>query len=344
MKKLNTELQKIAALAAVSKGNKTLPICTTFLIPPETISATDLEVTITIDNPFNTTGCGLVEGIDFQKIHKNSKSIDNIIFDNGSARIVTDAGEFTLKSNLDYQDFPILNRESFNNIGSIDLSEHEKTFKFAESLASKDPLREKFNGIYFDSENSYMVSTDAHRMLYEKFNSHTLEKSFVLSRKAFPYIEPKEYEISQNDTLKRYRTKGITITVRQDLQDDSYINWQAVIPEDCSTNVAEYDTKEFVKLVTAALITANSTNKTELRSNGSLIRSCDLDKNRSFKNYIKGISKIEGEICDIGFNGKFMLELLKYCGDTFTLSTTEPNRALIIDNKMLLMPTLLENK
>jgi DNA polymerase-3 subunit beta len=209
----------------------------------------------------------------------------------------------------------------------------------------------------FSSEKLIFVATDAHKLVkYGRLDSSaTRSADFILPKKPLNLLKQnltgeEEVEVSYNETTARFVFNDIEITCR--LIDGKYPNYDAVIPNE-NPNVLTVDRVSFLNSIKRVAIFSNkTTHQVKLKIAGSelAISAEDLDfsneaKERLTCNYV-------GDDLEIGFNSKFLLEMLNHIKtDEVVLEMSEPNKAGILlpsanDNDdeqilMLVMPVMI---
>lgn len=282
-------------------------------------------------------------------------SINN---ENFGIEISSDYGKYKLVGqNAD--DFPksvdLENTEVVKMPGQVMANAIDKTL-FA---TGNDELRPVMSGVYcqFSPEELIFVATDAHKLVkYSRFDSTAGKASdFILPKKPLNLLKQnlngdEEVEITYNESTARFSFKDIELTCR--LIDGKYPNYEAVIP-DQNPNVLTVDRMSFLNSIKRVSIFSNkTTHQVRLKIAGAelSISAEDLDfsneaKERLTCNYV-------GEDIEIGFNSKFLLEMLNHIKtDEVILEMSEPNKAGILlpsihDNEdekilMLVMPVMI---
>ena len=157
--------------------------------------------------------------------------------------------------------------------------------------------------------------------------------------------------IQHNDSNAKFIFNNMSIICR--LIDGKFPNYEAVIPKD-NPNVLTIDRQLFLNSVRRVSIFSNkTTNQIRLKLAGSLLNVSAEDFDFSNKADESLECDYLGDDIQIGFNSKFLIEMLNNLeSDTITLSMSHPNRAGIIrpvsNNEgtnesitMLVMPVML---
>lgn len=238
-------------------------------------------------------------------------------------------------------------------------------------FVSRDNFRPAMIGVYFQSdgkESGRIVSTDAHRLFWEKLSA-PLTESFILPAKtarvllAFPgdytvtalleKIEGAKQESLTHVTFTR--TDGVQICCR--VIDAKFPDYQVVIPEGDGNLNLEVD-KEFLlkELKNAAKFANKSTNQVTLSMNGAFaVSSQDVDfsfeYNAEFEpgdqvkfTFQKDIPEDQRNML-IAFNAEFLQEIVhkQPAGERVRIKLWAPTKCAIINDQYLLMPLMLNS-
>ncbi len=360
-------LRHLQSISGVLSTSNTLPILDNFLFEINdgqlTISASDLETTMrtTMEVEANESGNIAIPAKLLLDVLKNlpdqpcTFTIDpsnfaiEIAYDNGKSKMVGQNGN-------EYPKIPqIENASSVRISGDVISSAINKTL-FA---TGNDDLRPVMSGVFcqFTSHDIIFVATDAHKLVRYKRTDTNAEgsSSFILPKKPLNLLKANlsaeiEVEIEYNDSNAIFTFGDITLICR--LIDGKYPNYEAVIPKE-NPNVLVIDRQQFLSSIKRVSIFANkTTHQIKLHIAGSelSLSAEDLDfaneaKERLTCNY-------NGEDLEIGFNSKFLMEMLNNI-DTkeVRLEMSEPSRAGILtpfeganeheDILMLVMPVML---
>ncbi len=360
-------LKNLQSIGGVLNSSNSLPILDNFLFELQggnlTISASDLENTMkTVVTPDESKQDGRV-AIPAKLLLDTLKNFSDQplsfqINENFGIEISSDYGKYKLVGqNAD--DFPqsidMGNVEVLKINGEIISNAIENTL-FA---SGNDELRPVMSGVFcqFSSEKLIFVATDAHKLVkYGRLDSTaTKSADFILPKKPLNLLRQnvsgdESVEVSYNETTARFVLGNIELTCR--LIDGKYPNYEAVIPKQ-NPNVLTVDRLSFLNSIKRVSIFSNkTTHQVKLKIAGSelTISAEDLDfsneaKERLTCNYV-------GEDIEIGFNSKFLMEMLNHIKtQEVILEMSEPNKAGILlpsesenDNEeilMLVMPVMI---
>ncbi len=361
-------LKKLSLANGVIGSNTVLPILEDFLFNLTdnvlTITSSNLETTI-----ITTLEVAMEEGgeiaIPAKILLDTLKALPEqpitLEVDQGTRAIkITSAyGRYKLSGDAaeDYPELPTSTDVESLNIGGDIMSKVLTKTLFA---TSNDELRMAMQGLYFQIEEDSLifVATDAHKLVKYSFKTEGQNKpnSIIVPKKGLMLLKnalssDQEIELSYNSNNVFFRLEDTQIIIR--LIDAKYPDYNAVIPYD-NANILGLDRGDFQNSLRRIAIYANkSTNQVVLNlTEGSLtISAQDLDFSNEATEQLSCI--YDGDSMNIGFNAKFLIEMLGVIGSeqvNFKLST--PNRAGILvpaDQEegeeliMLVMPVMMGN-
>jgi len=158
--------------------------------------------------------------------------------------------------------------------------------------------------------------------------------------------------VTYNESNARFDFGGFTLICR--LIDGNYPNYEAVIPNE-NPNRLTIDRLSLLSSIKRVSIFANkTTHQVRLKINGSELSVSAEDLDFSNEANERLTCSYEGEDMEIGFNSRFMLEMLNNMGaESVVLELSAPNRAGILvpeqpendgeDILMLVMPVMLNH-
>lgn len=356
-------------ISGVLNTNNTLPILDDFMFEINknelTISASDLETTISTKIPVESKESGSIAIparllLDVLKTFPEQPLTFLIDEKNFGIEICSDYGKYKL-SGHSAEEFPripaIESATSLEMVSSILLRALNKTI-FA---TGNDELRPVMNGVLCElsPDNITFVATDAHKLArYRRTDTRSeVTTSFIIPKKPLILLKnilsdekDAQVKIEYNESNVFFSFDQVELICR--LVDGKYPNYEAVIPKD-NPNVLTIDRTAFLNSVNRVSIFANkTTHQVRLKLSGSeiLISAEDLDFANEANERLT--CQYEGEDMEIGFNSKFLIEILSNLDtDEVHLEMSEPNRAGIIlpsngkkkdeDILMLVMPVML---
>jgi DNA polymerase III subunit beta len=365
----STLLKQLQAVNGASSSSTVLPILENFLFEIKdgslTISATDLQTSMTTSLPVESKEDGkvavpskiLLETLKTLPDQPVAFSVDVQTF---AIEISAGDGKYKL-SGENGEDFPkiptVENASSVSMPASVLAEAINKTI-FA---VSNDDLRPAMTGVYcqLSPQNITFVATDAHKLVRYRRNDTKSDAaaSFILPKKALTLLkaslgsDDSAVSLEYNSTSAFFRFGNINLICR--LIDERYPDYEAVIPQS-NPNKLTLDRSQFLNSLRRVVIFANkTTHQVRLKINGSELNISSEDVDFSNEAHERLGCQYEGEDMEIGFNAKFLIEMLGNLeGDEVTLEMSTPNRAGLLipqtnnDNEnvlMLVMPVMLNN-
>lgn len=224
---------------------------------------------------------------------------------------------------------------------------------------SNDDLRPAMTGVFYqiNSEGLTFIATDAHKLVKYRFSEITTEEeaAFIVPKKALTLLKGALANSSQAVRVSFSSSNAFFYFDNQllvcRLIDARYPDINAVIPTN-NTNFMSITRVDFLNSLKRIANYANkTTNQVKLDINdGSLtIEAEDLDFSNKATEQLP--CHYEGEAMTIGFNAKFLIEMLNAIGgDQVRMELSSPSKAGIIrteeaqegeDLLMLVMPVML---
>lgn len=284
-------------------------------------------------------------------------SISNETF---GVEITTSNGRFKIagENPLDFPRAPQVNK-SFN----IELDSHILAAAINNTLfaTSTDDLRPAMTGVYIDiqEENTTFVATDGHRLIRyrrEDIKSST-PTTMILPRKALNLIKislpsnsvPVVTEFSNSNAF--FSFGNIKLICR--LIDERYPDYENVIPKANPHRMTIERSKFLNSLKRIAIFSNKTTHQIRLKITADELTISAEDLDYSNEAVEKIACEYVGEDMEIGFNAKFLAEMLSNIAtSTITMELSLPNRAGLIipsekeeneDILMLVMPVMLNS-
>jgi DNA polymerase-3 subunit beta len=360
-------LKHLQNISGVLATNSTLAILDNFLFKIEkdqlVVVASDLETTMqsTLSIESNEDGRICVPARILLDVLKNlpeqplTFSINSgnygieIAYSNGKSKMVGyDADEFPKLPEIENTDKLVI-------AGDI-MSEAINKTLFA---TGNDDLRPVMSGVFcqLSEEDLTFVATDAHKLVrYKRTDANaTGSNSFILPKKALLLLKnnlkgDEEIQVSFNESNAVFSFNDSMLFCR--LIDGKYPNYEAVIPKE-NPNVLTVDRQSFLGSIKRVSIFSNkTTHQVKLKISGSelAISAEDLDFSNEANERLT--CSYEGEDMEIGFNSKFLMEMLNNLDATeVQIKMSQPNRAGLLvpaENKnesedilMLVMPVMI---
>jgi len=363
-------LKQLQAVGGVINSSNTLPILDNFLFVLEktglTISASDLETTmiakVAVDKAEMTGSVAIPAKIllDTLKTFSDIPITFNVDIKAGySIEISAGEGKYKLSGyNADeFPKTPTLESSSSLEVDTQIIADAINKTIFA---TGNDELRPVMSGVFcqLSPENLTFVATDAHKLVrYRRTDAKSDEvASFILPKKPLNQLknllthEQGKVKIEYNNTNAFFAFGNYFLISR--LIDGKYPNYDAVIPTE-NPNKLTIERIPFLNSIKRVSIFSNqSTHQVRFKISGKelSLSAEDLDFANEAKERLT--CQYEGEDMEIGFNSKFVLEMLNIIDtDEVCIEMSAPNRAGLLlpvngDNKnedllMLVMPVML---
>jgi len=363
----STLLKELQKLNGVISTSNTLPILDNFLFEIEDgkikIIASDLETTMISEITTESSSNGQITIpskilIDTLKTFSNQPLTFLIDEETKGIEISSENGNYKL-AGQDAKEFPkvpeMTSPSSFLITSSVLSNAINKTL-FA---SGNDELRPVMSGVFCElsEENITFVATDAHKLVkHTRTNiSSNGNSSFILPKKPLSLLKnnidaDSDINIDFNETNVKFSLDNITLICR--LIDGKYPNYDAVIPKD-NPNKLVIDKDELLNSIKRVSIYASkTTHQIRLKVAGSQLQITSEDLDFANKAEERLTCSYEGEDIEIGFNSRFVIDMLNNIGsEQICLEMSAPNRAGIIlpldgqdeneDTLMLVMPVML---
>ena len=362
-------LKNLQSIIGVINTSNTLPILDDFLFDLKddalTITSSDLETTMSVtlkpDKALQNGSIAIPAKIlvDTLKTFADIPVSFTINEDNQGIEISAGDGKYKLAGHKsdEYPRVPSLESTTSIELTSSLLSQAINKTLFA---TGNDELRLVLSGVFCElsPEDITFVATDAHKLVkYKRTDAKSNESaSFILPKKPLNLLkniisgQDMPVSIEYNRTNAFFSFQNIHLVCR--LIDGKYPNYDAVIPTE-NPNKLTIDRNALLTTIRRVAIFANqSTHQVRFKLSGKelVLSSEDLDFSKESKDRLT--CDYEGDDLEIGFNSKFMIEMLNNIDtEEIRLEMSAPNRAGILlpvnqENKnedilMLVMPVML---
>ncbi len=362
-------LKQLQVLGGVINTSNTLPILDNFLFDLKkkqlVVSASDLETTMSTVLEVDADTEGLI-AIPARLLLDTLKTFPEqpltfVVSNNNTVEISSSHGKYSL-AYADGNEFPkaveLTNPSSTTIMGDILANAISKTI-FA---AGNDDLRPVMSGVFFQfsTENLTFVSTDAHKLVkYQRTDISASEVAeFIMPKKPLNLLKgilagsETEVKIEYNESNAKFSFDNSELICR--LIDGKYPNYEAVIPRE-NPNKLNISRSQFLSSVRRVAIFSNkTTHQIRLKIAGAELNISAEDIDYSNKAEERLSCSYQGDDMQIGFNSRFLLEMLNnLSSDEVSLEMSLPNRAGILTPSngldegeqvtMLVMPVMLNN-
>ncbi|MFM7682901.1 MAG: DNA polymerase III subunit beta [Bacteroidota bacterium] len=362
-------LKQLQVLGSVINSNNTLPILDNFLFELDNnqlhVSSSDLETTMSasLEIESNSKGSVAIPAKLLLDILKTfpEQPLTFTIEENNTVEISSNSGKYAIAYAAG-EEFP----------KAVALEDPSTTLVPAEVLATaigktifatgNDDLRPVMSGVFFQfsTEGLIFVATDAHKLVkYARADVKASQSAeFIMPKKPLTILKgilatsDAEVKVEYNDSNATYSFENYILTCR--LIDGKYPNYEAVIPK-VNPNKLTIDRSALTGALKRVSIYSNkATHQVRFKIAGSslMISAEDIDFSNAANERLT--CTYVGEDMEIGFNSKFLLDMLNNLeSDEIDIEMSAPNRAGIItpnkrenpseDVLMLVMPVMLNN-
>ena len=363
--------KNLSAISGVLGTNSTLPILDNFLFTVEgdmlTLTASDLDATMTA-----TLQLTYVEGdgavaipsktiLETLKLMPETPITFEIDLENNIIKFTTENGEYD-SSCFPGEEYPVMKTMNEPHSFEMETSILQRAISKTLFATGNDELRPNMMGVLCELSNESItfVATDAHKLVRYANTAVKVDEatSFILPKK--PITQLKSILSGTNGKIKVEYTEDThhirfsfeNIVLFSSLKEGKFPAYQAVIPQD-NPNKFVVKRSDFHKSICRVGIYSNQSTfqvRISLSDEKKVITAEDLDFSNKAEEVIKG--SYIGETMDIGFNSKFLREMLENLdSDEISLEMSQPNRAALLvpieqnspdeDLLMLIMPVML---
>ena len=360
-------LKKLQSISGVINTNNALPIIDNVLFNIEgtklSLKATDLECTmisqLNLESAENN-GSIAINGkllIDTLKSFPEQPLTFVINLENNTLDIISEQGKYTL-SFINGEEFPTSPEITRNTGIKISANALEKKINKTIFAAANDELRPVISGILCEIQEGVLkfVATDAHKLVkYETKIGTTESTSFILPKKPLQIIKTllnsinEEVAINYDDSNAIFVFSDFKVYCR--LIDGIYPNYNAVIPKENQNKIIIEKNLLLQSLKRVCIFSNKSTNQIRIQLKGNDLQISAEDVSFSNKAIERLTCQYEGEDIEIGFNGKFLIDLLSaFDSDAVKIEMSTPSKAVNLfpleqtENEnilMLIMPIMI---
>ncbi len=360
-------LKQLSNINGVITTNPVVPILENFLFEIEksnlTVTASDLQTSMITEITVESKEKGniavpariLLDTLKNLPDQPVTFSIDESTY---SIEISSDNGRYKLSGEnaTDFPKVPSVSNDFSAAISSEVLARAVNNTIFA---TSNDELRPAMTGVYVNlgEKNATFVATDGHRLVRYRRTDVKSDNgnSIIIPRKALNLLkatlptENTDVSIDFNMSNAFFKFGNIRMICR--LIDERFPDYENVIPSQ-STIKMTINRQDFLSSLKRISIYANkTTHQVRLKITGSELQVSAEDLDFSNEANERLSCEHEGEDIEIGFNAKFIVEMLSNLDtDQIRLNMSAPNKAGVItpaekekneDILMLVMPVML---
>ncbi|HZY80045.1 MAG TPA: DNA polymerase III subunit beta [Cyclobacteriaceae bacterium] len=363
----NYLLKQLSNINGVITTNPVVPILENFLFEIDktklTVTASDLQTSMITEINVESKEKGniavpariLLDTLKNLPDQPVTFSIDESTY---SIEISSDNGRYKLSGEnaTDFPKVPAVSHDFSANVSSEVLGRAINNTIFA---TSSDELRPAMTGVYVNlgEKNTTFVATDGHRLVRYRRTDVKSENgnAIIIPRKALNLLkatlptENSDVSIDFNMSNAFFKFGNIKMICR--LIDERFPDFENVIPSQ-STIKMTISRADFLGSLKRISIYANkTTHQVRLKITGSELQVSAEDLDFSNEANERLSCEHEGEDIEIGFNAKFLIEMLSnITTEQIKLNMSAPNKAGVIlpaekdkaeDMLMLVMPVML---
>ncbi len=364
-------LKNLQAINGVIATNTSLPILETFLFELEDekllITASDMETSIQVDVPVTMSENPGKIAIPARILVETLKTLPAIPVTisaediNNPLNIEISAGEGRYRlAGYDPADYP--KRPDMIDADNIDINSDVIATAISKTIFAtiSDMLRPAMTGVYCEMTDTHVnfVGTDAHRLVRFKRKDITSKTpfSFIIPKKTSNILKniltgiDSTVKVEYNNTNASFSFENYNLICR--LIDQKYPNYEAVIPTQ-NPNKMIVNRTDLINCLRRATIYANqSTHQVRFIISGQTLTLQAEDIDFANEAVEKMTCNYDGTDMEIGFNAKFIIEMLQNLEDENVIfELSESKRAGLIlpsetdnpdeDMLMLVMPVMI---
>ncbi len=360
-------LKQLSNINGVITTNPVVPILENFLFEIDktslTVTASDLQTSMITEITIESKEKGsiavpariLLDTLKNLPDQPVTFSIDESTY---SIEISSDNGRYKLagENATDFPKVPAVSNDFSAALSSEVLSRAVNNTIFA---TSNDELRPAMTGVYVNlgEKNTTFVATDGHRLVRYRRTDIKSDNgnSIIIPRKALNLLkatlptENTDVSIDFNMSNAFFKFGNIRMICR--LIDERFPDYENVIPSTNPIKMTISRTDLLGSLKRISIYANKTTHQVRLKITGSELQVSAEDLDFSNEANERLSCEHEGEDIEIGFNAKFLIEMLTNLDtDQIKLNMSAPNKAGVIipaekdkgeDILMLVMPVML---
>jgi DNA polymerase-3 subunit beta len=360
-------LKQLSNINGVITTNPVVPILENFLFELDkgalTVTASDLQTSMITELQVESKEKGsiavpariLLDTLKNLPEQPVTFSIDESTY---SIEIISDNGRYKL-SGENATDFPKVPSVSNDFTAEISTEVLARAINNTIFATSNDELRPAMTGVYVNlgDKNSTFVATDGHRLVRYRRSDVKSDNgsSIIIPRKALNLLKatlPSENtDVSLNFNLSNAYFKFGNIKMICRLIDERFPDYDNVIPTQNNIQMSIERSDLLGALKRISIYANKTTHQVRLKITGSELQISAEDLDFSNEANERLSCEHDGEDIEIGFNAKFLIEMLTNMdSDKIRLTMSAPNKAGVIlpaekdsseDILMLVMPVML---
>jgi DNA polymerase-3 subunit beta len=336
----------LAAVTASVPAKTTLPVLANVLLETTDrgvrCSATDLDIAVTTEvaADVETAGAVTVPAKKLAEIARELPPSSVRITAAGEQRVSLECGRARFKLlGLPRDEFPSFPTVNFGSAWRIRSGEVHKLIQHTSFAVSTEESRPILNGVLWElrPDHMRMVATNGHRLARMEVDASAGANSsaeFIVPPKALEQVRrlfpaDEDLEIGRGENHLGFRSPVTSVFTR--LIEGPYPNYEQVIPKD-NDRVAITDKVGLMSaLKRMAVVASDQTHRVRMALNAGMakfsVQTPDLGEAQD-----ELAVRYTGDPLEIGFNGAYLLEILRYMPtDEVRLTFKAPERAATIE-------------
>ncbi|MCQ2286978.1 MAG: DNA polymerase III subunit beta [Bacteroidales bacterium] len=365
--------KNLSAVSGALSNNNTMPILDNFLFTVSgsilTVTASDLDTTISATvELMENDGEGAVAVpsktlMETLKLTADMPIIFNINPETFVMHFTAGKGEYDVAC-VSGDEYPSLSKLTEAKSFEIDAAILQRAIGKTLFATSNDELRPNMTGVFCElaSDSVTFVSTDGHKLVrYRNMKVHADDfASFILPKKPLNQLKNILANVSENVKVEySAETNHIqfsfdNIILFSSLKEGTYPSYDKVIPKE-NHNSFIVERGEFLRCIRRTSLYSNQSTyqvRISLADEMTTISAEDIDFSNKAQETITG--QYTGEALNIGFNAKFLREMIETLdSNEIRIEMSQPNAPALIfphnnpvedeDILMLIMPVMLSN-
>lgn len=314
----------LTAVGAAVPSKTTLPVLANLMLETTErglrVSGTDLDIAVSTEvaADVETQGAITAPARKLSEIVRELPSAPVSISTSGEQRLNLECGRSRFKLlGLPKDEFPAFPVVSFSDAWRVKGSDLQRLISHVSFAASTEESRPILNGVLWEvrPESLRMVATNGHRLARMQVpHGGSSTADFIIPPKALEQVRrlfpgDEELEIARGENHVAFRSPFTSVYTR--LIEGPYPPYEQVIPKD-NDRVAIVDRDALVSaLKRMAVVASDQTHRVKLGFNSALLKFAvqtpDLGEGQD-----ELPVKYNGDPLEIGFNGMYLLEVLRY--------------------------------
>ncbi|MGQ0640233.1 MAG: DNA polymerase III subunit beta [Gemmatimonadaceae bacterium] len=338
--------ESLGAVVSSVPTKSTLPVLANVLLETTDrglkISATDLDIAVSVEAPADIDVSGTIT-VPARKLHEIARELPAApvrLHTVGEQRLNVECGQSKFRLlGLPKDEFPAFPPVEFGKRAAVPSTDLHRLIGHTSFAVSVEESRPILNGVLWELNQSVqrMVATNGHRLA--KFElplaiSAVQGEQFIIPPKALEQVrrlfpEGEEVQLGHAENHLGFQSPVATVLTR--LIEGPYPNYDQVIPRD-NDRVAVVNRANLTSaLRRMAIVASDQTHRVRLSFNTAILRfsvqTPDLGEAQDEMQV-----DYSGDPLEIGFNGMYLLETLRYMPtDDVKITFKNPERAATIE-------------